>query len=243
MTNSIRKNVLLTGVSSGLGEALATLYLREGWHVYGLSRRKPKQLMGHENFSFVHVDLSEFQSVSIGMSDLVDFIELDLVILNAGIIGSFGSMADATLEALHETMDVNVWSNKVIIDFLVSEGIGIKQVVAISSGASISGAKGWGGYGISKAALNMMIKLYAVEISETHFCALAPGLVDSPMQDYLCNLEGDESYSILEKLKSARNSEIMPQPDVAAEHIAVVIEKLPTLVKSGDYADVRKLEG
>jgi len=242
MKDITTRSVFITGVSSGLGEALATLYLKQGWHVYGLSRRKPLQLISLDNFKFVHVDLAEFESVAIGLNDLVDVSKLDLVVLNAGIIGTFGPMADATLESLHEMMDVNVWSNKVIIDFFHSEKIEVKQVVAISSGASKSGAKGWAGYGISKAALNMMVKLYAVEIPETHFCALAPGLVDSPMQDYLCNLEGDSSYPILTKLKSARNSKVMPQPDTAAEHIAVVIDKLPTLVKSGDYADVRTLE-
>ncbi len=242
MTNSTQRNVLVTGVSSGLGEALAALYLKQGDHVYGLSRRKPEKLMDAANFSFAHVDLSEFQSVAIGLRDLIDVKEFDLVVLNAGIIGTFGTMGGASLEALHEIMDVNVWSNKVIVDFLSSENIGVKQVVAISSGASRSGAKGWGGYGVSKAALNMMIRLYAAEISGTHFSALAPGLVDSPMQDYLCNLEEDSSYTILEKLKSARNSEYMPKPDAAAERIAKAIEKLPELVKSGDYADVRNLD-
>ena len=242
MTSSKQKNVLVTGVSSGLGEALAALYLKESWHVYGLSRRKPAKLMEEVNFSFVHVDLSEFQSVAIGIEDLVDVKEFDLVILNAGILGAFGTMAGASLEALHEIMAVNVWSNKIIVDYLVSEKIAVKQVVAISSGASRSGAKGWGGYGISKAALNMLIKLYAAEIPETHFSALAPGLIDSSMQEYLCNLEDDSSYPILTKLKSARNTESMPQPDDAAKLIAKAIDKLPAIVKSGDYADVRNLD-
>ena len=241
MADVISRRVLITGVSSGLGEALATHYLNEGWRVYGLSRREPQQLMEHENFSFSHIDLAEFQSVALGIRQLIDVKELDLVILNAGIVGIFGNMGDASLETLHKIMDVNVWSNKIIIDFFNSEAIAVKQIVAISSGASRSGAKGWNGYGISKAALNMMVKLYAIEMSETHFCALAPGLVDSPMQEYLCNIDGDNSYPILEKLKSARNSVSMPQPADAAEQIAAVIPKLPNLVKSGDYADIRKM--
>ena len=88
----------------------------------------------------------------------------------------------------------------------------------------------------------MMIKLYAAEMPETHFCALAPGLVDSPMQEYLCNIDGDTSYPILEKLNSARDSVSMPQAADAAGQIAEAIHKLPTLVKSGDYTDIRKLE-
>lgn len=243
MTDTTRKRVLITGVSSGLGEALATYYLQHGWYVYGLSRRVPEGLMGDDNFKFVSIDLSTFESVALGIRELIEVKSLDLVILNAGMLGIFGDMVDASLETLHEVMDVNVWSNKLIIDFFVQEEISIKQLVAISSGASTSGARGWNGYGISKAALNMMIKLYAAELPDTHFTALAPGLVDSPMQEYLCSYDNDSQYPTLARIKSTRKTDAMPPPDKAAKLIARCIAKLPETVTSGDFADVRKLAG
>jgi NAD(P)-dependent dehydrogenase (short-subunit alcohol dehydrogenase family) len=240
MTETTTRNILITGVSSGLGKALAQLYLNEGCHVYGLSRRVPDDLTQNKNFSFATVDLGESESVVIGIQELLTCQSLDLVILNAGILGHFGDMGDVSLETLHEVMDVNVWSNKIIIDFCVLENLSVKQVVAISSGASKSGARGWNGYGISKAALNMLIKLYAAEIPDTHFTSLAPGLIDSPMQDYLYTLEVDDIYPTLSRIRSNRYTETMPKPDTAAMNIAKCIEKLPETVKSGDYIDIRK---
>lgn len=38
-------NIFITGVSSGLGEALASHYLQQGFSVYGLSRRIPENLL------------------------------------------------------------------------------------------------------------------------------------------------------------------------------------------------------
>ncbi|WP_136806025.1 SDR family NAD(P)-dependent oxidoreductase [Desulfosediminicola flagellatus] len=242
MADSTRRRVLITGVSSGLGEALATYYLQRGWYVYGLSRRVPKGLIDDENFRFVSVDLSAFESVVLGIRELIDVKSLDLVILNAGILGSFGDMVDASLETLHEVMDVNLWSNKLIIDFFVQEEIAVQQIVAISSGASTSGARGWNGYGISKAALNMMIKLYAAELPDTHFTALAPGLIDSPMQEDLCSQDNSPHYPTLNRIKSSRNTDAMPQPDKAAKTIAQRISNLPETVKSGEFMDIRKMK-
>jgi NAD(P)-dependent dehydrogenase (short-subunit alcohol dehydrogenase family) len=241
MTETSAKNILITGVSSGLGEALARFYLSEGWHVYGLSRRAPGDFINNKDFSFAAVDLCESDSLIPALQELITCQSLDLVILNAGILGHFGDMADVSLQTLREVMDVNVWSNKLIIDCVVLNNISVKQVVAISSGASISGSRGWNGYGISKAALNMMIKLYAAEIAGTHFTSLAPGLVDSPMQDYLYTLEIDDVYPTLNRIKSTRNTEAMPKPDVAARNIAECIERLPTIVKSGDFIDIRNI--
>ena len=91
----------------------------------------------------------------------------------------------------------------------------IDQVIAISSGASQSGSRGWNGYSLSKAALNMLVKLYAGERPETHFTSLAPGLIDTAMQDYLTNLPEDSRYAPLEVLKAAKGTPKMPDgPDL-----------------------------
>lgn len=137
-------------------------------------------------------------------------------------------------------MEVNVWANKWLLDRLFSESRRIEQVVAISSGASQSGSRGWNGYSISKAALNMLIKLYAGERPQTHFTALAPGLVDTAMQDYLTSLPGDLRYPPLNILKAAKGTDQMPDSESCARRL---IEAFPRLLKlqSGVYADIRKL--
>lgn len=234
------EGVLITGVSSGLGQALARLYLERDCTVYGFSRREPAELGKQGDFRFASVDLKDFKTTAECLDHLIAGGNIQLVILNAGILGTFGDMTSTALDVMKEVMDVNLWANKVVLDNLFQQGVAPRQVVAISSGASVSGARGWNAYGISKAALNMMMKLYAADRPGTHFCALAPGLVDSSMQDYLCNLPGDDEFPVLRKLQGAKNTIYMPTPDEAAQLVADCIDKLPAVVKSGAYTDVRE---
>jgi NAD(P)-dependent dehydrogenase (short-subunit alcohol dehydrogenase family) len=232
--------ILITGVSSGLGHGLAKRYLNQGAKVYGCSRREPADLV-NAGLRFRSVDLADEHGGSKAVAALIrEAPRFDCVILNAAKLGEIRDMADTPLEDLRETMEINVWANKWLLDTLFASGIPVKQVVGISSGASISGSRGWNGYSLSKAALNMLIKLYAGERPETHFTALAPGLVDTEMQDYLTNLPEDERFKPLEILKAAKGTEKMPDGETCAR---MLIEAFPKLLEqdSGEFTDIRKM--
>lgn len=234
------KQVFITGVSSGLGHGLAKVFLEEGAEVYGCSRNSPDELI-KRGLHFESVDLSKAENGLPKFKKLIEAVDhFDLVILNAGKLGHIRDMKDAPLDDLRETMEINVWSNKWILDALLGGSCQVSQVVAISSGASQSGSRGWNGYSVSKAALNMLIKLYAGEALNTHFTSLAPGLVDTAMQDYLTNLPEDPRYAPLEILKVAKGTDAMPNGETCAQKL---IEAFPLLLNlaSGSYADVRKL--
>lgn len=234
--------VLVTGVSSGIGHGLAKYYLDQGWQVFGTSRRSPQDLIDQTMFRFVNLDLLDESQIQPQLIELLDNVDsLDLLILNAGILGRFGDLADAELNDLKNTMAVNVWANKLVLDAIFQRGLQVKQVVAISSGAAVNGNRGWSGYSVSKAALNMLIQLYSREQLETHFCAFAPGVVDTAMQDELCSRAPDERYQAIETLRSKRGTPDMPGPDAAAAHLAAAMSRLPAIIESGSYADVRSL--
>lgn len=235
------KSVFITGVSSGIGLGLANAYLQQSCQVFGVSRREPQELLHRPRFRFQTLDLNEFESIGPAFDNLLADVEhLDLVILNAGILGQFGEMRDVQLDALKHVMDINLWANKVALDHLFSFVDSISQVVTISSGASVNGNRGWSGYSISKAALNMMTMLYARENPQTHFCALAPGLVETGIQDELAAIPRDERFPSLEAIGNKRGTPAMPKPNEAAKLITDAIGRLPELVESGAYADIRK---
>ena len=239
-----QRTILITGVSSGIGHALADLYLNRGDLVCGISRRTPADLCQREGFRFESLDLREFEGFGSVLDRLLDGLDrLDLVILNAGILGHFGDLCDTSIADLKNTLDINLWANKVLLDELLGAGLPVGQVVAISSGASVNGHRGWSGYSVSKAALNMLIKLYSAEQSDTHFTSLAPGVIDTEIQDELHDRPLDERYPSLEALRSKRGTPEMPTAEVAAPAIAACIDQLPELVSSGDYADIRQLPG
>jgi benzil reductase ((S)-benzoin forming) len=228
-------NVFISGVSSGLGAAMADLYL-EQHSVFGLSRRA----IQNPNIKHVCCDLAELNSISKYLDVLFNNIDhLDLVILNAGQLGPIETLKNQSIDSMQKLMDVNLWSNKVLCDFLLERFPQLSQVVLISSGASINGYAGWGGYSLSKAALNMLAKIYASENPTTHFCSLAPGLIDTPMQDYLCEQVDPEDFPSVQRLSFARQNGDIPNPQKAAHLMASVIKKIKGEV-SGSYCDVRK---
>ena len=232
--------IFISGVSSGLGYGLAKVYLAMGYEVYGCSRREPKDLVEQE-LHFAGIDLNDSVAGKRSFCKLInDVPNFDLVILYAGKLGQIRDMKETSLEDLRETMEINVWSNKWLLDCLFADERSIEQVVAISSGASQSGSRGWNGYSLSKSALNMLIKLYAGERSQTHFTSLAPGLIDTAMQDYLTSLPQDPRYKPLDILKAAKGTEIMPDGETCARRLIGVFPKL-LQVESGSYADIRKL--
>ncbi|WP_026340601.1 SDR family NAD(P)-dependent oxidoreductase [Thioalkalivibrio sp. ALJT] len=232
-------SALVTGNSSGLGLGMTRVLLERGARVYGLSRRGCPEagVSGDEP-----VDLGDFTATGNAMDRMLQGVDsLDLVVLNAGLLGHMQRMQDAPMDELRRLMDVNTFANKVILDALLQNRIRVGQIIAISSGASVSGHAGWSGYSLSKAALNMMMQLYAHEFpADTAINAFAPGLVDTAMQDYLCDEADRESFPVLQRLKAARGTQDMPGPEAAARAILATLPRLHQTPR-GSFVDIRQL--
>lgn len=232
-------NIFITGTSSGIGHGLALHYLNDGHKVFGVSRRSPSELLKHELYKHQNMDLNNLEAIDSLKSLFAEELKIDLAILNAGVLGRIQDLKDTTTDELKSIMHTNLWSNKALIDFLVSN-YKMGTMVAMSSGASVNGSRGWGGYSLSKASLNMLMKLYASENDDTNFYAFAPGLVDTALQDYLCEEVDEEKFTSAQRLKAARNTEHMPNPREAGPILAKAIAQL-SRYDSGSFVDIRKM--
>ncbi len=234
-------NIFITGTSSGIGFGLSKEYLDSGHKVFGISRNYNETLSQYSNFYFLSLDLTDFEVVEEEIPIFLKKIDtLDVVVLNAGKLNKVQDLKDTGLKELKDVMDINLWANKILIDNIFHHVERVLQVVAISSGASVSGSRGWNGYALSKAALNMMIKLYAKEFPGTHFSALAPGIIDTNMQEYIATLSGDTRFPVVEKLQKARGTSQMPKPNEAAPLLIDAFKRLKNF-ESGSFQDVRKM--
>jgi NAD(P)-dependent dehydrogenase (short-subunit alcohol dehydrogenase family) len=239
MTEKSMSTIFITGTSSGLGNALAKEYLRKGARVWGLSRRAPADLQSKSSYIHLSCDLADHAQVAAKVSQLLeDTPVLDLMILNAAILPDISDMKDTPLESIKKVMHINVWANKLLIDLVMDRIKVVKQIVAVSSGASVSGSRGWNAYSVSKAGLNMMISLYAKEMPDTHFSAIAPGVVDTEMQETIASLPDDPRFSTQKKLRRMRKAGEMFTPEEASRLMLLVIG-LAKDEDSGSYLDVR----
>jgi len=236
-------NVFITGNSSGLGLGLTEALLEKDAIVWGMSRSGCPLHAHHDDaLRDRKQDIANLNQLEEGLQALLsDCLRLDLVVLNAGILGRIQELSTTDVHDLEHLMRVNVWSNKMILDWLIEQQIPVKQVVAISSGAAVNMSHGWGAYALSKAALNNLIALYAHEMPDTHLTAFAPGLVDTEMQDYLCGQVDSDEFPSVQKLKDARGSDDMPKPRQAADRILALLDTLSDDYDSGAFLDIREM--
>jgi NAD(P)-dependent dehydrogenase (short-subunit alcohol dehydrogenase family) len=86
----------------------------------------------------------------------------------------------------------------------------------------------------------MLARLYAHEFPATHLTALAPGIIDTPMMDHLCEEVDAEAFPALQRLQQARGTQAMPGPQEAAERLVSVLPRLKDW-PSGSFVDIREI--
>ena len=229
----MQKNILITGCSSGLGLALTNYYLEKNYKVFGISRKKPD--ITNTNFIHKSFDLSNISKIKEELSTFIlDIKEIDTVFLNAGMLGKIKILSELSIQELNEVYALNVYANKELLDILINTKV--KNILVISSGASKNGYKGWGSYSLSKAGVNMLVNLYSNEMVNTKILALAPGVIKTPMTDYI-RFELDENiFPSVKKL----NEGIVQTPKETAIKIDNLINKIDEF-KSGTYVDIREI--
>ncbi|MBP7227318.1 MAG: SDR family NAD(P)-dependent oxidoreductase [Aliarcobacter sp.] len=229
----MKKNILITGCSSGLGLALTNYYLQKGFKVYGISRNKPE--IQNQNFIHISFDLSQISEIKTSLTTILKEIKnLDLVFLNAGMLGKIKILQELSIEEMQEVYNLNVYANKELLDILMQ--IDVKNIFIISSGASKTGYKGWGSYSLSKAGVNMLVNLYSNEMFNTKIIALAPGVIKTPMTDYI-RFELDENiFTSAKKL----NEGLVQTAFETAIKIDAFINRINEF-ETGSYVDIRQI--
>ena len=223
--------LLITGTSSGIGESLYKVFSSHNHNVLGISRRKTDTVDYICDFS----KLDDLQDICSKIFDKHN--DIDMLILNAGVLGKIEKATQLDISEIKKTFDINVFSNKIIIDNCLAKCKNIKYIIAISSGASFKGYDGWSSYCMSKSSLNQMIRCYAIENKEIKFINLAPGIVKTKMQDYIIGLPEDKFGSV-SKFKALYES--IPSSEKTANKIINNLKYILNNI-SGDYFDLRDI--
>jgi NAD(P)-dependent dehydrogenase (short-subunit alcohol dehydrogenase family) len=191
MTTSMReRTALVTGASRGLGLALARELAARGWNLI-LTARDPERLRA------VRDELARVTHVAALAGDVVDGVHLealavlarghsglDAVINNAGILGPSPQppLLDYPLHVLSEVYAANVIAPLGVIQSLRSVLKDGARVVNVTSDAATHAYPGWGGYGSSKAALEQLSAVLAVEEPGLRVYWVDPGDMRTDMQ-------------------------------------------------------------
>jgi benzil reductase ((S)-benzoin forming) len=178
---------IITGSSSGIGKAIAEELLNnEDTQVLGISRKKTIQ---HQRYRHVSADLGNqtvLQNIDL---QIPAGIQKVLLINNAGKIEPIGATETLKPDEVISHFILNVVAVQVLMSIFIrqTDGITDRHIINISSGAGKYPVKGWAAYCASKAAVDALSKVVAAEHPDILVWSMAPGIVDTPMQQTIRN--------------------------------------------------------
>jgi NAD(P)-dependent dehydrogenase (short-subunit alcohol dehydrogenase family) len=168
---------LITGASRGLGAAAALAFAREGAHcvlvartVGGLEALDDQIKAVGGSATLVPLDVTDGPGVDrLGAALYERFKKLDILLGNAGVLGMLAPIGHIEPEVFERAMAVNVTANWRLIrslDPLLRQS-DAGRAIFITSGAARTILPYWAAYSTSKAALDMLVGIYAAECAHT----------------------------------------------------------------------------
>ena len=190
------KIALITGASRGIGAATAKRLAREGAQVIITARTvggleavdDAVRAAGGKPAVIVPLDLRQMEQIDILGAQLYErFGKLDILIGNAGMLGSLSPLAHASPSEVEDVFTVNALANYRLLrscdPLLRASSAG--RVVMVTSGAAVTPVAYWGPYAASKAALEHLTLTYAAEVTTMpglRVNVLDPGAVATAMR-------------------------------------------------------------
>lgn len=170
---------LITGASRGIGRAVAKRFALEGAHPVLIARTQAaleelddeiRSACGVEA-TLVPMDLKDYAAIDkIGAALYERFGKLDVMVANAGLLGVLTPMHQIDPKVWDEVMAVNLtacWRLTRSMDPLLRASDSGRAIYVTSTVGQQPRAF-WGSYAVSKAALDMMAKVYAEETQKTN---------------------------------------------------------------------------
>lgn len=201
--------VMITGATSGIGEALFKHYAQRSKTVIPCGRNKEKLslLSKKSNSEPLNFDVTDADQVRIAASKIE---QLDVLILNAGDCIYIDEPCQFDNEAFTHIINVNLISMGHLLKYFLPKVKAGGQVVFISSAATIIPFAKAEAYGASKAGLDYLANSLRVSLTpkDISVSLVHPGFVKTPLTD-----------------KNVFDMPFMISPDEAAKRISVGISR------------------
>jgi NADP-dependent 3-hydroxy acid dehydrogenase YdfG len=157
------KIVLVTGGSSGIGEAIIKDFIELNYHVINADKYPPKS---NEGASFIRCDVTQKAGIQDLFENVIENYGIpDILVLNAGM-GLHEKLSEGDPEKWEEVFEVNVLGALRIIRAFVPQMLskGSGDIFVISSISALKSYSYGGIYASSKAALSTIAKTLQEEV-------------------------------------------------------------------------------
>src|SRR5689334_19368267 len=229
------KSVLITGGSRGLGKALARTLAARGARVVVVAREQSQldetvnEVRRRGGVAFaVAADVGDKESIYpvVGQAAALAG-PVDVLINNASTLGPvpLRLIPDTDCEDFERVLQVNTLGPfrliKAVVGSMVLRRRGI--IINVSSDAAVEPYPAWGAYSASKAALDHLTRIAALELADTdvRFFSVDPGEMDTQMH--------------ADAMPDAERASLLA-PDAVAETIASMIERADEITSGSRLA-------
>ena len=222
------KTVLITGASRGIGRAAALAFAREKAHLVLIARTRggledvdDEVRAAGGTATLIEMNLADEAKVdALGPSLFERFPHLDVMVANAGILGTLTALPHVSDADWSQVLNTNLSANWRLIrtlDPLLRRAMAARAVFLTSNSARSCRAY-WGPYAVSKAGLEALVKVYANELASTsvRVNSLDPGATRTAM-----------------RAKAMPGEDPMSLPDPAALAPIILSMALPSFMMTG----------
>lgn len=176
------KTILITGATSGIGEALAHHAASQNYRVIACGRNKQKldELAKNANIATLQFDVTDEEATQ----QAFDNIDYDIAVLNAGTC-EYVDIPELAPSLFRRVFEVNFFGIVHCVNALLKENTKNKQLVIIDSMARLLPFTRSQAYGASKAAVHYFTQSLKVDLKQRDILvqSVSPGFVETPLTD------------------------------------------------------------
>ncbi len=246
---------IITGTSSGIGEAIARKLILERHSIFCISRKLNESLTDlassvQSNIWYFEADLGDTGKIPVLMDEIFSLMEFQNIsaialINNAATLDPIAMAGNYDTEELAQHIHVNLLAPMLLTDCFVRHTGSLKvpkSVINVGSGAATSPYAGWGPYCSTKAGLEMFTRTTSLEQkSEPHpvrILSVLPGVVDTGMQNKLRNSDAAD-FPMKPRFEQLYQDNLLSRPnEVADKIITLIFGQLPG---ESEIIDLRNL--
>ena len=178
----MNRTILVTGATSGIGEALAQLCAQQGYSVIACGRNQQKldEMARHEAITPLKFDVTDKQQVREALAD----VQPDIAVLNAGVC-EYVDVETFDAEMFERVFAANFFGVVNVIESLLPNLHSGSQLVVVDSLARLLPFTRSQAYGASKAAVHYLTKSLEVDLKGKgiRVQSVSPGFVSTPLTD------------------------------------------------------------
>ena len=216
----INNLVLITGASQGIGRAIATRVIQDGYRVINLDKKAPKSLLEGETYH--SIDLMDPQAIEELIPKITKHEPILRLVNNAGFI-SPGALENTTLDDFEAVMALNLRAPMLLAQQLLPHMRQAKfgRIVSIASRAAL-GKEERTVYAASKAGLVGMTKTWALEMAKFGITvnAIGPGPIATELFTSGNPPDDPKTIKIIQNIPVQR----MGQPEDVAHAVASLLD-------------------